>query len=170
MSLPEWIDPGVLPPGRHSATLEELYERCVSGAANGTRRAELFDVLISYLSVCRRVIGQAVYWIDGGFVTNKPAAPFDIDVAIVPDDWTMLEQNETARDELRIFGLLTLQDLIVGPPSYLGLQRLQPFGGELDAFLCYPGQEGVWHATWSSLKWDNQVIPGREKGYVEVRP
>ncbi len=57
MSLPEWIDPGVLPPGRHHATLEELHERCVAGAANSERRQELFDVLLTYLDISRRVVG-----------------------------------------------------------------------------------------------------------------
>jgi hypothetical protein len=126
------------------------------------------DVLLTYLDICRRVLGAANYWIDGGFVTNKPDAPFDIDVAILPDDWSALERNDSVRDELRFWGLLTLQDLIVGPPTYVGLKRLQPFGGELDSFLCYPGHEPIWHGTWSALKWDNVLVPGVIKGYVEV--
>jgi hypothetical protein len=126
MSLPEWVDPGLLPPGRHRATLEQLHQRCVAGAANSTRRQELFDVLLTFLNVCRRLVGPAAYWIDGGFVTNKPDAPYDVDVAILPDDWEALKNNASARDELRMWGLLTLQDLIVGPPTYVGLTRLQP--------------------------------------------
>jgi hypothetical protein len=100
-----------------------------AGAANSERRQELFDVLLTYLSICRTVVGTAAYWLDGGFVTNKSDAPFDIDVAILPDDREALENNESVRDELRIWGLLTLQDLIVGPPTYVALKRLQPFGG-----------------------------------------
>ncbi|MDT5242761.1 MAG: hypothetical protein QOD36_137 [Mycobacterium sp.] len=58
MSLPEWVDPGILPPGRHNATLEELHERCVAGAANSQRRQALFDVLLTYLDICRKLSEQ----------------------------------------------------------------------------------------------------------------
>jgi hypothetical protein len=169
MSLPDWVPPGILPAGRHPASLDELYERCVAGAVNQDRRKELFEVLRVFFDVATRTVGPATYWVDGGFVTNKPQLPFDIDVLIIPDDWSQLSQADP-REQMRMYGLLTLQDVIVGPPTYIGLERLQPFAGELDSFLCYPGQQAYWDETWSSLKWGNQIVDGATKGYVEVRP
>jgi hypothetical protein len=167
MALPDWIDPGLLPVGRHRATIDELYERCVLDAPNQDRREELFMVLRTFIDITRRIIGAATLWIDGGFVTSKPAPPFDIDLLIIPADWAQLN-TAAGRDRDRIYGLLTLQDIIVGHPLYLGFERIQPFAGELDSFLCYPGQEADWDLTWSAVKWNGVLVPGMLKGYVEV--
>ena len=53
------------------------------------------------------------------------------------------------------------------PP--VDLSRLRPVGGALDAYLCYPGQEAVWHEQWSRvLNADGSVVANRKKGYAEV--
>lgn len=168
MSLPDWVDPGLLPPGRHLATLEDLYERCVIGAPHRSRREELFAALRTFKDVTRRVIGQASLWIDGDLITAKPEPPSRIDVILVPDDWDALLAAE-GRDRDRVFGLLTLHDVVVGHPLYIGLEAMQPFAGELDSFLCYPGDKEDWHEEWSLVNWDDEVVSGAVKGYVEVR-
>jgi hypothetical protein len=107
-------------------------------------------------------------WIDGGFTTLKAAAPGDIDVVILPESWDDLGAL-TGKQQEQVYGLLTLQDVILGFPMLVALQRIQPVGGALDAFLCYPGHEQVWHDTWACVKGDDgQIVPGAVKGYVEV--
>lgn len=169
MTLPVWDADGLLPEGRHPASLEEVHDRCVIGAPNAARRQELFGSLITFTELAKRIVGPCQLWVDGGFVTAKPKAPFDIDVVIKPDDWDRLLAY-TGRDRDRVFGMLTLQDVVVGEPLYLGFERIQPLAGELDAFLCYPGQDEVWHDTWSAVKGDDgEIVEGAVKGYVEVR-
>ncbi|GAA4756348.1 DUF6932 family protein [Gordonia alkaliphila] len=169
MSLPDWNDHGLLPPGRHHATLEDVHERCVLDAPNTSHRQELFGSLITYTRLVQRVVGPATLWIDGGFVTAKRSVPFDVDVLIRPKDWTKLSSQPAGRERDRLYGLLTLQDVIVGTPLYVALERIQPLAGDLDSFLCFPGQEDVWHDTWSSVKDDDgDIIEGAIKGYVEV--
>lgn len=167
MSLPPWDESRRLPVGRHETTLEGIHDRCVLDAPNRETRQCLYNSLIAYTHLVRRIVGPATLWINGGFMTAKDDAPFDVDVVIHPADWDELEKVEP-RDQNRIFGLLTLQDIIVGDPLYIGLDRLQPLGGDLDSFLCFPGQEDVWHDTWSSVKVGGQVIEGARKGYAEV--
>lgn len=168
MPLPEWNEDGRLPVGRHPGTLDDVHDRCVLGAPNTERRQDLFGSLMTFVSLTQRIVGPSRLWIDGGFVTAKTRAPFDIDVVIKPDDWDRLLAC-TGRDRDRVFGMLTLQDVVVGDPLYLGFDRIQPLAGELDAFLCYPGQDSVWHDTWSCVKGDDgEIIEGISKGYVEV--
>lgn len=168
MALPEWNDNGLLPPGRHGATMDEVHDRCVLGAPNTPRRQELFGSLMTFTHLAERIVGPCALWIDGGFVTAKSAAPFDVDVVIKPTDWEHL-RSLAGRDRDRVFGMLTIQDVVVGEPLYLGFERIQPLAGDLDAFLCYPGQDAIWHDTWSSVKGDDgTIIEGIAKGYVEV--
>ncbi|CPR57221.1 Uncharacterised protein [Mycobacteroides abscessus] len=168
MSLPEWTSQGLLPPGRHTGTMDDVHDRCVIGAPNTARRQELFGSLITFTELAKRIIGPCQLWVDGGFVTAKAHAPFDVDVVIKPGSWDHL-RSYTGRERDRVFGMLTLQDVVVGEPLYLGFERIQPLAGELDAFLCYPGQDDVWHDTWSAVKGDDgEIIEGAVKGYIEV--
>ena len=69
----------------------------------------------------------------------------------------------------RIYPLLTLGQLIIGSPVAGGLQRLQPVGGLVDAFLALPQSQMYWAALWSRLKGpDGRPEPGTRKGFVEV--
>lgn len=113
-------------------------------------------------------MGAGRLWITGHIVTRRDDAPCDASVLILPDDWNrLLDLDEQERGQL--YSLLTLQDVVVGPPIYLGLEHVKPVASMLDGFLCFPGHEDDWHETWSAVKGhDGQVFEGIEKGYVEV--
>ncbi|MFT8181031.1 DUF6932 family protein [Mycobacteroides chelonae] len=170
MPLPEWTsdDPGVLPPGRHAATLDDLYMRCVLDAPERERREELFGAFRSFMNVTRRVFGSATVWVSGGLVTRALTPPFDLDVLLLPDNWSLLG-GLNGHDRVSVYGLFSLEDVVVGDPLYIAMERIRPFAGEIDSFLCFPGQEDRWHDRLSSIKRHDQAVPGSVRGYVEVR-
>ncbi|MGH3941010.1 MAG: DUF6932 family protein [Pseudonocardiaceae bacterium] len=169
MGLPNWTDEGLLPQGIHSAAMPDVYERFVCDAPHREHREMLYGALATYLRLLRRLVSSGRAWINGGFCTQKATEPHDVDVVLHPADWAALEALDE-RDQTDLLGLLTHQDIIVGsmnPPQWWA--RLQPVGGALDAFLCYPGQEDMWYRTWSSVKGpDDRIVPGAVKGFVEV--
>ncbi|HEM61061.1 MAG TPA: hypothetical protein ENO24_02125, partial [Chloroflexi bacterium] len=72
--IPNFNEEGLLPPGVHSATLEEIKERF--GRENSQRRM-LFEGLTRAVRNLREAGVKRVY-IDGSFVTDEPF-PKDVD-------------------------------------------------------------------------------------------
>lgn len=167
MALPPWTPAGLLPPGVHTASMSELYDRMVLDAPHRERRETLFAALRTYLGLVERFVGHGTAWIDGGFTMQKEDPPHDVDVAARPADWSELE---TLGDQERVdlLGLLTLQDIIMSRPDVMWLERVQPIGGALDAFLVRPEGDQAWFDTWSSVKRGGILQEGEIKGFVEV--
>jgi hypothetical protein len=148
MPLPHWTAEQVLPPGRHQADLADVYERLVFDTSHRNEREVIFSALNSYLGVARRVIRSGRAWLGGSFVARTPTVPDGLEVVLVPDEWGGLKRlDESGRSAL--YGLLTLRGVIVGQPA-IYLDQVQPVGGMLDGFLCYPGDEETWEAVWSA--------------------
>lgn len=167
MALPAWEDSGLLPPGAHRAEMPDLYDRFVLDAPNRQRREILFGALTTHLQILRMIIPAGMMWIDGSFCTRRQLPPDDVDVVVHPADWEALK-GVSAETKARLYALLTLQDVAAREPP-VDLSRLQPVGGALDAYLCYPGQEATWDYQWSKvLNADGSVIADRKKGYAEV--
>jgi hypothetical protein len=167
MALPAWEESGLLPPGAHRAKMPDLYDRFVLDAPSRQRRELLFRALTVHLDLLKAIIPAGIVWIDGSFCTCRQLPPNDVDVVIHPADWEVLRGVSTEA-KARLYALLTLQDVAAREPP-VDLNRLQPVGGALDAYLCYPGQEAVWHEQWSRvLNADGSVVANRKKGYAEV--
>jgi hypothetical protein len=169
MSLPDWTSEGLLPVGIHAGRMADLYDRFVDDAPERAHREMLFSALNTYMMLLKRFVPHGRAWIDGGFATRKASAPHDVDVVVLPNDWEAVAALDD-RDANDFLGLLTHQDIIVGsfdPPQWWA--RLQPIGGALDAFLCYPGHEHIWEQTWASVKGDDgEIVTGMAKGFAEV--
>jgi hypothetical protein len=149
MPLPHWTAEHLLPPGRHPADLADIYERLVFDAPHSNEREILFSALNSHLGVARSVIPAGRAWIGGPFVERRESVPRGLDVVLIPEEWGSLKRyTGPARDAL--YGLLTLRGVIIGQPvTYL--DQVQPVAGLLDGFLCFPGDEDTWEATWSAV-------------------
>jgi hypothetical protein len=165
--LPVLDAEGLLPPGRHRATMDEVYARFVADAPFRAERQLVFDALTTYTALVRRTYRKGAFWMDGGFVTHKTwAPPHDVDLAVVVRAALIEAADPTHRP-----GLFTLQHVYVAAPA-LAADRVQPMGGLVDAFRV-PREN---HAelrdvdrTWSSVRdRTGSVVPGRVKGYVEV--
>ncbi|MEX3755542.1 hypothetical protein ABFW00_06835 [Mycobacteroides abscessus] len=148
----------VLPTGRHSATLDEIYETFVVNAPFRPRRELIFRALTLYIDLVSVQFSACRYWINGGFVTHKTwAEPEDADVVVVVPQ---AEHVKVTQPEF--LPLLTL-------PSNAG--KVHPMGGLIDGFVAIddPAALTTWDQTWSSVR-DEQhnVVPGVSKGYLEV--
>ena len=80
--IPKSVDLGgvwnVLPPGIHTATLDEIEQRF----ATNEKRRELFDGFCRAVHALRQA-GCGVIFLDGSFITDKPE-PGDFDVCWEP--------------------------------------------------------------------------------------
>ncbi|MGI8978717.1 MAG: DUF6932 family protein [Pirellulaceae bacterium] len=77
--IPPLTEAGLLPPGNHTATLEEFAQ---TFCMHTTRRRELFEKLERLLADLKKVDSARKILIGGSFVSNKPE-PDDIDCVIV---------------------------------------------------------------------------------------
>lgn len=81
MAIPPLLPSGLLPPGLHLASLEEV--RGQFGRGNDRRR-ELFEKLDRFLALARTFEIFRNVFLDGSFVTDK-AAPGDVDAVLEMD-------------------------------------------------------------------------------------
>ena len=81
MPIPNFDEKGLLPPGIHDCSLDEIRERF--GTYQGTdRRVELYAKLQAFLEEVRSTRLVVAVIVDGSFVTSKPN-PEDIDLILV---------------------------------------------------------------------------------------
>jgi hypothetical protein len=152
---------GLMPAGRHAATLDEIEERFVTAAPYGEARARIWAGFRVWESLLREQLPTAILWIDGGFVTHKDwAAPSDLDVLV------LARQGEAAKaDRVKLEPLLTVDD---------GVNRVQPMSGLVDAHFALRGDGPLivfFDGWWQKVRGrDRLEVPGLTKGYVEVKP
>lgn len=167
MAIPALDADGNLPPGIHSATLDEIHEVFVVGAPFETERALIFTAMALHMHVSRDRLGAGpVVWVNGGFATHKTwAAPKDVDLAyVVPLALALRARQPDMMD------LWTNQDVSAGQPMLVS-DRVQPMAGLVDAFFIpeMPHSLAVWQHTWSRVKLEDGTIdPIKEKGFLEV--
>ncbi len=78
MAIPPFSEEGLLPPGIHHATLEEVMERFGSSTATRSAIAESLGWAID----AARRMGTLRFIIDGSFVDDKPE-PNDVDCVLL---------------------------------------------------------------------------------------
>ena len=84
MPIPAFTPEGLLPPGVHDCTLDELRERFGSFQASD-RRCRLFERLEAFVREARLTGMVDAIIVDGSFVTDK-SYPNDIDLILVLQD------------------------------------------------------------------------------------
>ena len=163
---------GCLPPapGPYLCTLDEVHAHFVTQAPHSVERGRIFHALELWIARAEDALGPGRLWINGGFVTHKRVPPKDVDVAFIPSAPVAVD---AAIKTGSAFQLLTVQDLLFSHPGPGGhLQRLQPVGGLVDAFLAdarISTDAEIWFDLWSSVKGLNgEIIAGARKGFLEV--
>ncbi|WP_399939897.1 DUF6932 family protein [Streptomyces sp. BBFR25] len=167
--IPPLTPGGMLPVGRHPATLEEIHDVFVVNAPHRDHRQRLYSALELYVGLVRDLLPQATLWVDGGFCTHKPTPPKDIDLVLVAS--SRLTRHFDEEEWRRMNQLLTLQNLSAQTPPTRA-SRVQPMGGLIDAFLIEeddPADIALWDYNWSLVKGDDgKIIEGERKGYLGV--
>ena len=153
---------GIMPEGRHRATLDEVESHFVSAGPYGDRRAQIWQAFLVWERLLRAQLPTATLWLNGGFVTHKTwAAPSDIDAFIV-----------ARRSEVEAAGPSGILPLLTTWDS--NGRRVQPMSGLVDGHIGAQADGLVvqnYDQTWRKVLDENRhVVPGLLKGYVEVRP
>jgi len=146
-----------LPPGRHTATVDEVETVLVDGFPTSMRRRPLFESWKALREAITRIVSVTIERIDGSYVTKKDE-PEDIDlVTHIPG--AELEALDAA-DRAMLRGLV----------SHKISQALH----DCDSYYCAvfpPGHphHAVYQAAFDYWdKWFGHDRNGRPKGYVEV--
>jgi hypothetical protein len=116
------------------------------------------------MALVEKLIPDARFWIDGGFVTHKPwAAPSDVDVMILCQQAVL--DSLSLQDEIQLSSLMTIAASGSSP-------RWQPMGGLVDAFLTVRGPAGnapYWFNLWGQVRGeDGSRVITLTKGFLEV--
>jgi hypothetical protein len=164
MTLPALEGPiGLLPPGRHTTTLDEIEQQFVAEAPFAAERALVFAAFRVWVAQMAAMLPGTRYWVNGGFVTHKPwAAPSDIDVVILV---RAADVNALPSHHQDLFSAsFTAADA--------GGRRVQPMGGLVDAYFGLrdePDRATYWHEFWGKVKLEDGTESATDrKGYVEV--
>ena len=78
--------PALLKPGLHRVTLEELHALAVAPFPEDERRKTLHGQLAAWAAALQSLGVGSVLWLDGSFLTEKPA-PGDIDCVLWHPHW-----------------------------------------------------------------------------------
>lgn len=137
-----------------------MWQLFVENAPNRSRREAIMYAFVAWRASVTRLLPSHQLWVDGGFVTHKPEAPNDLDVAIMlrGDDLNKFTSPEQAEFER----LLTYTD----PTSK---RRIQPMAGLIDGHYGVrgnPDSTTYWYDWWQRVKGDDSA----RKGFLVVRP
>lgn len=168
--IPELDDRGLLPPGRHSATWDEIRDQFVKRAPFEAQRELIFTAVELHFRMISDIFATGRLWLDGGFVTHKDwGAPKDADLAYLLSSVDI--NGLPPETSTRLPSLLTLQGVSSAqPPGFAA--RVQPMGGLVDVFVIPDDNLAMveyWDSVWRTVKGsDDQIIPELQKGYLEV--
>jgi hypothetical protein len=83
MTLPDLVD-GLLPPGRHPATVADVRAALVDPFSGSTTRAAIFTFWEDRRRAITDLVEVVGEWLDGSFTTDKPD-PADLDLVTIID-------------------------------------------------------------------------------------
>lgn len=145
MAIPPLTAEGVLPPGVHACSLDEIQQRF--GSFQGTDcRVQLYGALLRYTEEARRTGLVRALVIDGSFVTSKPD-PGDVDLLVV------LSEQLPAND---------LPPFAYNVISKKKIRRMYPF----DAFIAH--DDGPAYRELVAFFAQVKSQPGAIKGILRV--
>jgi hypothetical protein len=89
--IPQLDSDGLLPTGRHLATIQEIEQAFVLSFPGSTTRRTVFTGWVRHRSKLEAIVPVKVQWVDGSFVTSVEN-PADVDVInwISRGDWESL--------------------------------------------------------------------------------
>lgn len=157
MPLPPFGDDGLLPPGRHPATVDEVRAALVDAFEGSATRAAIFGYWLDLRAALGELVPVRSQWLDGSFTTSKPD-PADLDLVTVVDGPTF--------DELPRHRRLLVGSLIEGTYTE------QFWSCDSNPLFRYPeGDLGHHASVVVAERWESyfgHTRDGDEKGFVEV--
>lgn len=84
MGLPDFTTDGALPPGIHTASVEQVHDRFVTAFEDSAARRDIFEWWVEHRRALEELVEVPAQWLCGSFVTDKHA-PNDLDVITILD-------------------------------------------------------------------------------------
>lgn len=98
--MPKPDFPALLPPGLHPSTFPALHSMAVAPFESDATRTELYGRLMAWVASIQACGLGGTLWLDGSFLTEKPA-PSDIDCVLWMPRWrSVADQTEENRRKL----------------------------------------------------------------------
>jgi len=168
MPIPSLTLDGLLPPGRHSATEDEVRAAFVDAYPTSGTRADLFVRWLEHRRALELILGSYRQWVNGSFVTAK-TDPGDIDVVTSFDPTAIRSLLPREREALG-----TLLDAIQARAAYCCHSFYVPLYP-----LSHPERpltdagERIWDGLWSSVSpkppFGAMRFRSQHKGYLELK-
>jgi hypothetical protein len=168
VALPDLDADGLLPPGRHVATLVEVEERFITAFSTSNSRTALWAGYLSHRAALTALVPVEAQWLDGSFVTavNDPG---DVDVVSIFDSSQFNALDPATR--------MAVGPLVAGGGSKVfGCHSffIASVPGAHAQFPDYLKRRASWDHLWSVI---NQKHPEyadarfatMTKGYVEIK-
>lgn len=157
MAIPEFGDGGLLPAGRHEATVDEVRSALVEAFEESSTRAAIFSYWLDLREALAELVPVRSQWLDGSFTTDK-LDPADLDLVSVIDG--------PAFDELPRHRRLLVASMIEGTYTE------QFWSCDSNPLLRYPeGDLGHHASVVVAGRWESyfgHTRDGAEKGFLEV--
>ncbi len=157
MAVPAFGKGGLLPPGRHPATVDEVRAALVDAFEGSATRAAIFGYWIELRAAMAELVPVVSQWLDGSFTTDK-LDPADLDLVTLIDGPTY--------DELARHRRLLVTSLIDGTYTE------QFWSCDSNPLAHYPeGDLGHAASVVVAERWQSYLghtRDGEEKGFVEV--
>jgi hypothetical protein len=155
--VPAFTADGVLPPGRHAATIEEIEDALVRRFGAGSLRRLLFQGWAARHRALRQLL-PVIEWVDGSFVEAKQT-PRDVDVVtFLPDDAVARLSSADLRHLERLFEREHNRQRF-----HCDVYGVAEYGGGDPRYGAFEAARRYWDRQWSHRR------DGLEKGYLEVR-
>lgn len=169
MALPARNADGLLPPGRHEATLAEIKVAFVDAFPGSSTRPQVWERFLRFRTALLGVIPVEAQWINGSFVTGV-VDPNDVDVVSVVQAGAMNALDIQTRQAVGplIAGHATLATW--GCDSFL----IASYPGTHENFPKYLERRAYWDGWWSKVnpkheQYSDPRFLTLSKGYVEIR-
>ncbi|MEV1295757.1 hypothetical protein [Pseudonocardia sp. NPDC049635] len=152
---------GLLPPGRHQVTAEDVKRHFVDGFPEASPRRRLYARWLRHREALVSVIRVHSQWIDGSYVTSK-VEPGDIDVVSLLDapEFEALAPGLQHMVASLVGGKKTREHWMLDSYAVLIYPDGHALRSETDKGLAY------WDKQWQGVRDNSQL----KKGYLEVKP
>lgn len=168
VSIPGLNADGLLPPGRHSATVDDVRAAFVDSFPASPNRVELLEAWIGLRRDIELLVSPYRQWLDGSYVTAK-LEPGDVDIVTFIDPTLIGRLTPLEQKALSV---------LLDPVQSRSTRRCHSFFVPWISLAHVEGHktaqgEAFWHRWWSGVSpkapFQDPRFRTVQKGYIEIQ-